>query len=88
MVVGLWWLAGTLTASLGCMPLDEVWDWTSVPQCIDFNLFWFIMGVLEIVMDTAILILPMRMVMSLHLSRRGKWILAGIFLLGALYGNH
>lgn len=45
------------------------------------------MGAIEVVIDTVILALPVRMVLGLNLSRKRKISLVLIFLLGGLYAT-
>ena len=42
------------------------------------------MGAVELVIDTLLLILPVRMVLGLQLSRQQKILVVGIFALGGL----
>lgn len=85
-VVLAFWLAGTVAAICSCSPTRFVS--VSPPQarkCFNFNIFWMVTGVVEVVMDTVILALPVRMVWGLHLPRSRKISVLCVFLLGGLY---
>lgn len=84
--VVLWWLLGSVATAVYCMPLRRFWMGNAVPgYCFDYNIFWMAMGSAEILIDTIILILPIRMVLQLQLSSQSKGLISGIFLLGSLY---
>lgn len=84
LLVVLWWLAATLANIFSCMPVELLWDLSLDGRCFNFNIFWFCVGILETIIDITILVLPIKMVMGLQLSRRNKIVLSGIFLLGGL----
>lgn len=80
-----WWLAGTLSTIVSCVPVERLWIGSSVGgYCFNFNIFWMAMGAVELVIDTIILVLPVPMVLALQLSSKQKVSLGGIFLLGGL----
>ena len=54
-------------------------------ECFNFNMYWMAMGVAEVIIDTAILLLPVGVLLDLELSRKQKIALAIIFTLGGLY---
>lgn len=85
-VVVFWWLVGTILAIVSCLPIRRFWVGSSAGgYCFDFNIYWMGMGAAELVIDTAILILPMGMVMKLWMPLQQRILVAGIFLLGSLY---
>lgn len=59
-------------------------NWTSNGTTIDFTVFYIFTAALEAAYDLAILCLPLPMIRGLHLSKRRKWVIAGIFWLGGL----
>ncbi|KAF7513473.1 hypothetical protein GJ744_008767 [Endocarpon pusillum] len=82
LLVVLWWLAATLANIFSCMPVQLMWELSLKGRCFNFNIFWFCTGIIETVIDIIILILPIKMIMRLQMSRRKKIVLSGIFLLG------
>ena len=84
LLVVLWWLAATLANIFSCMPVELMWDLSLKGRCFNFNIFWFSIGIIETVIDIIILILPIKMITGLQMSRRKKIVLSGIFLLGGL----
>ena len=86
--VFFWWITGTVTTGVYCVPLERYWVGPSVGgYCYNYNIFWMVMGVLEVIIDAVILVLPIRMVLQLRLTRQSKILIIGIFLLGSLYVN-
>lgn len=85
LVVVAFWLAATVAALANCHPFK--YNWLSLqPEkyCFNYNLFWMITGAVEILIDTVILALPVRMVLGLQLSRQRKASIMFIFFLGGL----
>jgi hypothetical protein len=79
------WLAGTIAAICHCRPISFNWaDRSMQRRCFNFNIFWMVTGVVEVVIDTAILALPVRMVLGLHLPCIRKFSVVCVFLLGSL----
>ncbi|KAL1852348.1 hypothetical protein Daus18300_012243 [Diaporthe australafricana] len=84
--VAAFWAASTLATIFNCWPI--YWSWLNslspADHCINYNIFWLVMGVVEEVLDICILVLPVRQVMKLQLSLQKKVGVASIFLLGGL----
>lgn len=84
-VVSIFWLATTIATLTNCIPLKYSWIGLSNPaHCFNYNIFWMVTGALEVVIDTIILALPVRIVLGLQLSRKRRVLLLLIFLLGGL----
>ncbi|KAI1768873.1 hypothetical protein GGR53DRAFT_476174 [Hypoxylon sp. FL1150] len=78
------WTGCTIADLLSCIPLE--WNWLNHledPQyCFNFNIFWMVSGIVEALIDVVIIVLPIRAVLGLHLSRTKKLAVLGVFLLG------
>lgn len=85
LVLGFW-VGCTIATLTNCIPLK--WSWInglSDPRyCFNYNIFWMAAGACEVGIDVLILALPIRMVLTLHLSVRKKVTVACVFLLGGL----
>ena len=70
-----------------CHPVKAAWDplRTTKKECILFGSFTLAYEVSNVVIDLAILLLPLCMIRLLHLSTKKKWALSLVFLLGGLY---
>ncbi|KAI1178908.1 hypothetical protein F4777DRAFT_40152 [Nemania sp. FL0916] len=82
-VMGFW--IGTVIADLlNCIPLK--WTWLNSlddPRyCFNYNIFWLVSGIVETVIDIAILALPIPVILQLHLSKSKKYAIFGVFLVG------
>ena len=85
LVVLSFWLAATIAVLANCRPLKYSWIGLSGKEhCFNYNVFWMITGATEVVIDTLILALPIRMVLSLQLTTKRKVSIVIVFLLGGL----
>ncbi|KAH8895972.1 hypothetical protein GQ53DRAFT_819928 [Thozetella sp. PMI_491] len=75
-------IAGFVTQACACIPLDAFWHRTKPGKCLNFNLFYLVSGVVDIIIDAAILALPVWVLQTLHLPLRTKLLVTSIFLLG------
>jgi len=83
-VIVMWWLSGTIATIVSCIPVNRLWIGPSAGgYCFNFNIFWMAMGVVEILVDSCILVLPVRIVLGLHMPNGHKVLVSGIFLLGS-----
>ncbi|TVY73498.1 Satratoxin biosynthesis SC1 cluster protein [Lachnellula suecica] len=82
-LVLFWWLVGTVLTIVSCIPINRLWIGpTAGGYCFNFGIYWMSMGAVELIIDTMILALPLRMVMKLQMSPQQKLLITGIFLLG------
>ncbi|WAO85993.1 Hypothetical protein NCS54_00324700 [Fusarium falciforme] len=82
-IVALWGLSQTIMAFTQCIPLKAVWDPRVEGWCRPHQTtLWYINGVINIVSDFAILILPLPVIWKLQLPLSQKILLSGIFGLG------
>ncbi|KAI1356107.1 hypothetical protein F5Y01DRAFT_268545 [Xylaria sp. FL0043] len=82
-VTGFW--IGTVVADLlNCIPLE--WTWLNSlddPRyCFNYNYFWLATGIVEAVIDIAILSLPIPVVSRLRLKGSKRYGIIGVFLVG------
>lgn len=79
------WLVFFLAAVFACKPVEFFWD-KSIPggQCVDLEKLYLANASLSVMMDVAVLLLPVRAVWKLTMSKRQKTELAGLFLSGSL----
>ena len=86
MVVGvcviLWTVAFFFATLFQAWPIS--YNWTDVGTPVDYTvLYWTIAGT-DIFLDLVTVLLPLPMIWGLQMSRKRKWIVTGIFGLGAL----
>ena len=80
------WSIGSIVATIcQCLPIQAAWI-KSTPNavCIDSNAFWEAYGVINILTDVAILVLPVWTVAKLRLPIRDRVGLLFAFTLGGL----
>lgn len=83
-VIFLWMLVVILGSLLICQPLESNWDQTIAGHCGSSITLWMCHGVLNIVTDLIVLLLPMPYIYSLELSLYKKLVLMATFGLGLL----
>ena len=65
-------------------PISKNWDYDEPGTVIDDVAMYFAQASSELALDIIILILPWTVVWSLRLPTARKWMVSGIFTLGAL----
>ncbi|MCJ1422834.1 hypothetical protein MMC29_000714 [Sticta canariensis] len=83
-VVIAWWIAVVLVSIFSCHPINGFWDATVKPRCINTEAFFVGNAVPNIVTDIIILLLPIRMIWRLRVSKDQKLALSFVFMLGGL----
>jgi hypothetical protein len=81
---GLWWILITLVSIFQCNPVQKAWDNEVEGTCIPYLNLFIAIQVLNIVLDIAILVLPISTVLKLQMSRANKISAAATFGLGGL----
>ncbi|EEU38096.1 uncharacterized protein NECHADRAFT_84327 [Fusarium vanettenii 77-13-4] len=86
LVVG-YWVSITIAWFSGCRPVTYFWEQFTKPTakgyCMNTSLFYFINGICAMLIDVAILIVPMPTLYKLQMPLRQKIAVGGILLLGA-----
>ncbi|KAJ5124406.1 uncharacterized protein N7515_008231, partial [Penicillium bovifimosum] len=78
----LYFVSCVIVSIAGCSPVSKFWD-TSLPgHCINEVAFFRWNGVANVFLDLMVLLLPLPMIWRIKTTRRQKWLLTGIFLLG------
>jgi len=79
-----WWLAIILVVVFQCNPQHKIFDpFMLEGKCIDLTAFFLGNSIPNILLDVAILCLPVHEVWHLHLPKSQRLALAGVFLVGA-----
>ncbi|KAF9886583.1 hypothetical protein FE257_011355 [Aspergillus nanangensis] len=77
--VGIW-VAGTLQ----CVPVRKFWDASVDGACIDPARFFYGVQVPNILTDLMVLVMPLKTVWTLPISKRQRLLLSGVFAVGGL----
>ncbi|EXA36402.1 hypothetical protein FOVG_12308 [Fusarium oxysporum f. sp. pisi HDV247] len=81
----LWGINQGIGVFLFCIPLQSFWDPHVKGRCfLSRPTMWYVSGVVHIVTDFAIIVMPLPIVWKLQLPRSQKIYLTGIFGLGSL----
>ena len=84
LVVVAFALVAEVGALLSCRPVTKFWSRLEPGYCFNFDTCYLAIQATDVLIDTIILALPIRMVSKLQLSRTDKATTLGIFLLGGL----
>ena len=81
-----WLIAEVLTNIFSCWPISAAFDarLLHTDQCINFQAFYWGISATNMVLDIAVLCLPMHVIWKLQLPTKQKALLAIIFLMGGL----
>ncbi|KAI7786484.1 hypothetical protein LA080_003728 [Diaporthe eres] len=83
-IVFSWAMAAFFPSIMSCYPVEKAWD-SSIPgRCIDYGIVTLVIGILNVIMDFAMLSLPMPLLWKLRMSTRRKAYLSGIFAVGCI----
>lgn len=80
----VWFVAAEITDLLYCIPIQRFWDPTIEGSCFNFPVYFLAMELIDLLLDVAIICLPIKTILGLHLSLQKRLALLGIFLLGTL----
>ncbi|KAL4935534.1 hypothetical protein BDV06DRAFT_126656 [Aspergillus oleicola] len=81
-LIAAWGVAIFLACALQCRPLKAYWDHSVDGSCFDSTEFVIVNQVFNVVMDFAILALPIPMIWNLQRAWQDKLALNGVFALG------
>lgn len=79
-----WTLAVCFTGALACIPIHKIWTPGIDGHCIDWAPFYYGIQIPNILTDIFIVIIPLRQVFELQMTKVQKNILVGIFGIAAL----
>jgi hypothetical protein len=80
----VWWLLITLVSVFQCDPVAKAWNNELEGYCHNYLHLFIGIQVANILLDIAILVLPISAVMKLQMARANKISVAGTFALGGL----
>ncbi|KAI9675382.1 MAG: hypothetical protein M1817_001286 [Caeruleum heppii] len=78
----LWVVSGFIVGIFQCVPVHKFWNLEAPGYCINKPRYYMIEGIINIFTDFVILLLPMPLVWKLHITKKQKIALVGVFLLG------
>lgn len=80
----VWFIAATVMDLVICVPIDHFWHRLNKGRCLNFDVFFIIINIIEVFVDTAILAIPIWGTLPLQMSARKRTLVLGIFLVGCL----
>lgn len=83
MVMG-YFISCSIAAVFGCQPISWFWNPHQPGQCMDEILFFKVNGIMNLILDLIVLLLPIPMLWRLQMYTKKKIALSLIFSLGLL----
>jgi hypothetical protein len=80
-----WNLSNIFASFLICRPLARNWDLTIPGTCGSLSRFYFSMGIINIITDVALLVLPMPYMYQLRMSVRKKVLATTMLSVGIMW---
>lgn len=80
-VIG-WDVFCVLSATLQCIPVTKAWNERLLGHCLDTYRWWLNGGIVNIIIDVSILVLPMPLLWKLKMDRSRILLLAFVFICG------
>lgn len=87
LLVAAWTVSFFFTIVFQCSPVSVLWTMLEMDQrpfCVDTMPFFYANSISDVLLDVAILAMPVPLVWGLRLSVRKKLAVGGMFMLGAL----
>jgi hypothetical protein len=78
----LWNVGDIIAGFLICRPIAKNWDFTMPGKCGSQPNFYFAMGVINLITDTAIILLPMPYLFQLRMAMRKKLLAMALLSIG------
>jgi hypothetical protein len=79
-----WGVGSALGALFICTPPSNLWNLKDLDKCGDYNVFMLCIGILEILLLTSILLLPVKPIIRLNLALHTRVSILATFLVGSL----
>ena len=83
-IVILFYVGLTIAKICQCLPRARIWDKTVKGTCVDLVKLLDVSGAFNILSDVSILLVPLKGVWSLQMSRKRKAAVYAVFTVGAV----
>ncbi|KAE8343442.1 hypothetical protein BDV24DRAFT_161489 [Aspergillus arachidicola] len=80
----LWALSVCVVGILLCLPVNKFWDPTVPGSCIDSAQYYYGQQIPNILTDAVLLMMPLKFVWALPISKTQRLLLSGVFVTGGL----
>ena len=79
-----WWIVFTVVTLVPCLPVKRFWMRELPGHCYNLNQFAVSISSVDVFLDAIILLLPIKPILDLQMSKSRKALLCAIFLVGGL----
>lgn len=80
----IWVIGNFIAGAINCLPVAKFWDQSLEGACMDLASFSYGQQIPNILSDAIILVMPLKVVWSLPITKSQKMLLSGVFILGGL----
>lgn len=80
-----WFIPALVVQIFTCSPISHLWDLLIPGTCVWYSTFWLVLGLVELIADIILFVLPLREIGKLQLSKHDKLMLSSLFGLGAMF---
>ena len=80
----IWSFAVVLVSCLQCQPMAAIWDESVEGSCIDDGAFLVATGVMNMITDLILLVLPLPVIWTMQKTKVERITLGGIYLVGTV----
>lgn len=80
----LWWMIFTIVCLNLCRPVRKFWQFEIPGHCLNLNQYILGFNIVDVFLDASIMILPIKPILGLQMSKSRKTQLCMIFLVGGL----
>lgn len=81
----IWALTAFFCSIFLCYPIESSWNPTIDGTCIDYGQVTLVIGILNVIVDFALLAIPIPIVWGLYMPTRRKFLLSLTFSVGCWY---
>ncbi|GKZ96389.1 hypothetical protein AnigIFM59636_010635 [Aspergillus niger] len=83
-IVVLWAVSISIGGVLNCVPVQKFWDRAVPGHCVNTVAYYYGQQIPNILTDVVLLIMPLKSVWELPISKTQRLLLSGVFLVGIL----
>ncbi|GAB1190907.1 hypothetical protein APSETT444_000073 [Aspergillus pseudonomiae] len=81
----LWGLSVCVVGILLCLPVKKFWDPTVPGSCLDSAQYYYGQQIPNILTDAVLLVMPLKFVWALPISKTQRLLLSGVFVTGGFF---
>ena len=77
-----WWISYVVAVIMSCKPVNAFWDQSIQGHCLNERTLAYGLTATELIMNIALVVMPIPWIIRLNLPREKKFAIGGVFMLG------